>query len=126
MEEVLNGYKKSGKVMIARYLDEPETLSKLTCRKWVFDHFHVNLLCFSIHIYDMTPIESITQLETQILDEKVLSHDLCLLEYNVESLSMPDLDRVLSSVYDRVARNGVLGCLFCSPNKAILYLNAKP
>jgi hypothetical protein len=80
---------------------------------------------FSVHTYDMRLSPSIADIEAHILDEKVMCHDLCLLEWNATDKSISELDQFMRAVHNRVANNGIFGCLFSSPKKSILYMNVK-
>lgn len=73
----------------------------------------------------MNKFASVKQIEQELFDEKILSHDLCLLEYNTQSMSIADVDDYLRALHQRMGANGILGVMFCSPEKVILQMNIK-
>lgn len=73
----------------------------------------------------MHAYESLPEIEEKLFDEKILSHDLCLLEYNAQALQPTDIDAYLRALHQRMASHGILAALFCSGEKAILYIHVK-
>jgi len=110
MKEILKKYKKR-RVMIARYLENDEDAAEMTSK--------------SLHVYNMSNWKSLPEIEEEVFDDKIMSHDLCLLEYNAENLTISEIDDYIKALHNRVSNNGVLGILFCTPTKSILCLNVK-
>lgn len=73
----------------------------------------------------MTPLSSLAEIEKHVLDTEAMQSDLCLLEYNGKKATLSGLNSFMQVVYKRVGKNGLFGCLFCSANNSVLYLNGK-
>ncbi|KAI6175002.1 Exonuclease [Aphelenchoides bicaudatus] len=105
------GSQEDEKIMIARYLDGDEVLSNSTNK--------------NIHIYDMTPFESVAQVEENVLNKENMKNDLCLLEYNAQKSTTDEINQLLRTIYNGLVTNGVFGYLFCSPTRAVLNFSVK-
>ncbi|KAI6171156.1 putative rnase h [Aphelenchoides bicaudatus] len=81
LQEHLNTYRKPAKVMVARYLAEDEKASELTDK--------------NVHTYDMAPFKTVKEVEEQIMDERIMTHDLCLLEWNAQEKSMAEMNQAV-------------------------------